>query len=245
MSWRNRIRLGAGLVVVLLVVATLTLVVNQRARQAFSMNARVVADQYHVGSDYGGVVVHQYVEIGDDVRAGDKLFTISSLGLQKDLTNGLDPVSTKAYAIDRDRGLVTYRATVDGTVTTLNALEGSFVGGGDDMAEITAGGTQYVTAEFTLPPKDYARIIAGGDAQIELPNRETVSGSVSRVSVETNGGIANATVEVTAPALRDRELDAFNQPGSPVAVTLTLEDEGVLAGPTDTLMEFLHRAGVR
>ena len=34
MSWRNRIRLVAGLVVVLLVVATLTLVVNQRARQA-------------------------------------------------------------------------------------------------------------------------------------------------------------------------------------------------------------------
>ena len=30
-----------------------------------------------------------------------------------------------------------------------------------------------------------------------------------------------------------------------MAVTLTLEDEGVLAGPTDTLMEFLHRAGVR
>ena len=161
MSWRNRIRLVAGLVVVLLVVATLTLVVNQRARQAFSMNARVVADQYHVGSDYGGVVVQQYVEIGDDVRAGDKLFTISSLGLQKDLTNGLDPVSTEAYVIDRDRGLVTYRATVDGTVTTLNALEGSFVGGGDDMAEITAGGTQYVTAEFTLPPKDYARIVTG------------------------------------------------------------------------------------
>ena len=202
MSWRNRIRLVAGLVVVLLVVATLTLVVNQRARQAFSMNARVVADQYHVGSDYGGVVVQQYVEIGDDVRAGDKLFTISSLGLQKDLTNGLDPVSTEAYVIDRDRGLVTYRATVDGTVTTLNALEGSFVGGGDDMAEITAGGTQYVTAEFTLPPKDYARIVTGGDAQIELPNRETVPGSISRVSVETTGGIANTTVEVAAPALQ-------------------------------------------
>jgi multidrug efflux pump subunit AcrA (membrane-fusion protein) len=245
MSWRNRLRLGTGFALVLLVVATLTLVVNQRARQAFSMNARVVASQHHVGSDYGGVVVDQFVEIGDEVRAGDKLFTVSSLGLQKDLSNGLDPVSTKAYDIQRDRGLVTYRATVDGTVRALIALEGSFVAGGDDMAEITAGGTQYVTAEFTLPPKDYARIVAGGDAQVELPNRDTVPGSISRVSVETSGGIANATVEVVAPALRGRELDAFNQPGSPVSVTLTLEDEGVLAGPTDMLMEFLHRAGVR
>ena len=245
MSWRNRLRLWVGLVLVVLVVATLTLVVNQRARQAFSMNARVVASQYHVGLDYGGVVVEQYVELGDDVRSGDRLFTISSLGLQKDLTNGLDPVSTEAYDIDRKKGQVTYRATVDGTVTALAALEGGFVGGGDDMAEITAGGTQYVTAEFTLPPKDYARILEGGAAQIELPNRETVDGSVSRVSVETTDGVARTTVEVDAPALRKRTLDAFNQPGSPVSVTLTLEDEGVLAGPTDSLMEFLHRAGVR
>lgn len=244
MTWHNRIRLWSGLALVVVVVAALTLVVNQRSRQAFSNNAQVAADLSTVGSEYGGVVVHQYVEKGDEVELGQELFTISSLDLQRDLSNGLAPVDTASYRIDGARGRVTFLAQVAGTLTELKAEQGTFLAAGD-MATVTAGGTQYVTGQFLLTPDEYGRIRVGGEARIELPTRTRMSATVSDVSVQTSEGVAVTTVELSVPRLESESLTALNQPGSPVSVTLTLADSGVLAGPTDSLMDFLHRVGVR
>jgi len=244
MTWRNRFRLWFGLILVVAVVAALTLVVNQRSRQAFSDNAQVSALQSVVGSEYGGVVVDQYVEQGDVVTKGEKLFTISSLDLQRDVGNGLKPVSTTSYQIDAAHGQVTFVAQMAGTVTDLKAQQGTFVAAGD-MATITAGGTQYVTAQFQLTPDQYGRVRIGGQADVELPNRTRMPGSVSDVSVETSRGVAVTTVKLAVPRLRTTSLNSLSQPGSPVSVTLTLADSGVLAGPTDQFLGFLHRVGLR
>jgi multidrug resistance efflux pump len=244
MTWRNRLRLWGGLVLVIVVVAALTLVVNQRSRQAFSSNAQVAADRSTVGSAYGGVVVHQYAENGDEVELGQELFTISSLDLQRDLSNGLQPISTRTYRIDDARGRVTFLAPMAGTMTDLKAEQGTFLAAGD-MATITAGGTQYVTAQFRLTPDQYGRIRVGGEARIELPTRSRMSATVTNVSVQTSEGVAVTTVDLSVPSLESESLTSLNQPGSPVSVTLTLADAGVLAGPTDSLMDFLHRVGVR
>lgn len=244
MTWRNRFRLWGGLIVVLAVVAMLTLIVNQRSRQAFSDNAQVAAQQSVVGSEYGGVVVQQYIDQGEVVMKGQRLFTISSLDLQRDVANGLKPVSTSSYRIDAVNGQVTFVAQMAGTVTDLEAQQGTFVAGGD-MATITTGGTQYVAAEFRLTPDQYARIRIGGKADVELPNRTRMPASVSDVSVETSQGVAVTTVKLTVPRLQTTALSSLSQPGSPVSVTLTLEDSGVLSGPTDDFMNFLHRVGVR
>ena len=157
MTWRNRLKLWGGLVVVVAVAAALTLVVNQRSRQAFSSNATVMAARSTVGSEYGGVVVGQYADRGDQVDVGQELFTVSSVDLQRDLANGLQPVSTGSYEIDAERGRVTFLAPMSGTLTDLKAEQGSFLGAGD-MATITADGTQYVTAQFRLTPDQYGRI---------------------------------------------------------------------------------------
>ncbi|MCW2738331.1 hypothetical protein [Nocardioides sp.] len=244
MTWRNRLRLWGGLVVLVVVVAALTLVVNQRSRQAFSSNAQVAASRSTVGSEYGGVVVRQLAEEGDEVALGQELFTISSIDLQRDLANGLQPVSTQSYRIDGARGRVTFVAPMAGTLTELEAEQDTFLAAGD-MATVTAGGTQYVTAEFRLTPDQYGRIRVGGDARVELPSRSRMSATVSHVSVQTSEGIAVTTVELSVPHLASESLTSLNQPGSPVSVTLTLADSGVLAGPTDSFMDFLHRVGVR
>jgi multidrug resistance efflux pump len=244
MTWRNRLRLWGGLVLVVALVAVLTLVVNQRSRQAFSDNAQVSARQSTVGSEYGGVVLAQYVKPGDVVTQGQKLFTISSLDLQRDVSNGLQPVSTASYRVDALRGRVTFIAQMAGTVTSLTAEQGTFVAAGD-MATITAGGTQFVTAQFRLTPNEYGRIRIGGAADVELPNRQRMPGTVSDVTVQTTDGIAVTTVDVSVPRLRAQSLSSLSQPGSPVSVTLTLRDSGLLAGPTDSFMGFLHRVGVR
>ena len=234
MTWGNRLRLWVGILMVLAVTIGLTLVVNQRERQAFSSNATVEAVQYQVGSDYGGIMVDQYVEPDAEVREGEKMFTISSFALQKDLANGLEPVSTSAYDLDATTGLVTYLASADGTLGDFEARQGGYVPGGETMAVITEEGTAYVEAQFRLEPVDYARIQIGSRADVELPNRQVLRGEVSAISVETWDGVAFTTVQIQAPELREDDLHAFAQPGSPVAVTLILNDDGILAGPTDT-----------
>ena len=244
MTWHNRLRLWGGLVLVVAVTAALTLVVNQRSRQAYSSDAQVRADSASVSSVYGGVVVEQEVERGDAVKEGDVLLTLSSPDLRRDVANGLNPVSTTFHDVDAKKGLVTVLAPMSGTVTDLQTEVGSFVPAGD-FATLTAGGTQFVTAQFQLTPDQYGRIEVGGQAQVELPNRQRMPGSIADVAVRTSQGVAVTTVEVDVPELRSDDLTSLNQPGSPVAVTLTLADEGVLAGPTDRFMEFLHRAGVR
>lgn len=244
MTWRNRFRLWAGLLVVIATVSALTLVVNQRSRQAFSSNAQVAADLSTIGSEYGGVVVRQYAVQGDEVGLGEELFTISSLDLQRDLANGLQPVTNDSFRIDAARGRITLLAPMAGTLTGLTAEEGTFVAAGD-MAKVTAGGTQFVTAQFRLTPDQYGRIRVGGEARIELPSRTRMSATISDVSVQTSEGVAVTTVDLAVPRLEAEALTSLNQPGSPVSVTLTLADSGVLAGPTDSLMDFLHRVGVR
>lgn len=245
MTWGNRLRLVLGVVVVLVVCAALTLVVNQRERQAFSANATVEAVQYQVGSDYGGIMVEQFVEPGDEVLEGDELFTVSSFSLQKDLSNGLEPVSTAAYEVRPETGLVTYLASADGTLEDFETRQGGYLAGGETIAVITQQATQFVEAQFQLQPVDYARIRVGGRADVELPDRETLRGTVSSISAQAADGIAYATVLVAVPDLRSPRYAAFSQPGSPVAVTLTLHDDGILAGPTDTLLQFLQRVGIR
>lgn len=245
MTWGNRFRLFTGILTVLLVCGVLTLVVNQRERQALSSNATVEAVQYQVGSDYGGLMVDQMVDPGAGVSEGDRLFTVSSFALQKDLGNGLEPVSTEAYDVDAETGLVTYLASADGTLEDFDARQGGYVPGGTTVAVITQDDTAFVKAQFRLQPVDYARIIVGGRAEVELPNRTVLNGKVSAISVETVDGIAYATVQVDVPELRSDDYADFSQPGSPVAVTLTLLDDGLLAGPTDEFLQFLKRVGVR
>jgi multidrug resistance efflux pump len=244
MTWPNRLRLWSGLILVLALVAVLTLLVNQRSRQAFTDNAEVEARQTTIGSEYGGVVVAQYAQAGQVVHTGDKLFTLSSLDLQRDVANGLKPMSNNSYIIDTKHAQVTYLAQMDGTLTEVKARQGTYVGAGD-MATITAGGTQYVNAQFRLTPDQYGRLHVGAPADVELPNRSRLPATVSDVKVETSQGVAMTTVKLDVPKLRNASLTSLSQPGSPVSVTLTLADTGILAGPTDKFREFLQRIGVR
>lgn len=245
MTWRNRLRLWTALLGVLVVTAGLTLLLNQRERQVFSTNAAVRVTEHQVGSDYGGIMVDQFVEPDTEVRRGERLFTISSFALQKDLDNGLEAQSTPAYDLDAETGLVTYLASADGTLEAFEVRQGGYVPGGVTMAVIAEKDTEFAKAQFRLDPVDYVRIRVGGRADVELPNRRILRGKVSSVSVETIDGLAYATVSVEAPELRDEEVSAFAQPGAPVTVALTLHDDGILAGPTDAFLQWLHRVGVR
>jgi multidrug resistance efflux pump len=244
MTWTNRLRLFGGILGVLLVVAVLTLIFNQRQTKATSLTATVAADTYDVGAAYGGTVIKQYVKEGDVVAKGDKLFTISSVPLQQDLSNGLDLQDSDAYDVDKAKGTLTYKATVAGQVTDLKAKLGNSLGTGSPFAQISVVDSQYVDAKFLLSPRDYERIEKGGDVDIVLPNDQIISGTVSTVEVSTDQGKALTEVRVDSPDLAKSDT-TVNQPGTPVTATVQLRDDGPLAGTSDLVFNFLRQIGLK
>jgi multidrug resistance efflux pump len=245
MTWINRLRLFGGLLGVLLVVAVLTLIFNQRQTQVASLTATVAADSYDVGAAYGGTVIQQYVKDGDVVTKGQKLFTIQSVAYQQDIANGLEMRSTEAYDVNPKTGTLTYKATVAGQVDDLKAKLGNAVGTGSPFAQISVVGSQYVEAKYLLSPRDYERVQEGAPVSILLPNNSKVDGTVSTIEVATDEGQALTEVRIDSESLKDADLATLTKPGTPVVSTLQLRDDGPLSGVSDGVFNFLRQIGLR
>jgi len=243
MTWTNRFKLVAGILSVLVVVSGLTVVFNQRQSQVTSSSASIEAKRYPVGIDYGGTVTTADVENGDRVTAGDTLFTLQSPSLEADLAQGLFKPQTVAYTVGDD-GLVTLTAAVAGTVSDLSTESGSFVQAGQVLANIDASGSLFVSAEYELSARDYARVEEGADVDILLPNQQVVSGTVTSIDVETSNGKAESTVLVESQGLVDGSYNGLVKRGTPVTATLLLRDDGVFAGVQDGMQDFMRKIGV-
>jgi multidrug resistance efflux pump len=243
MTWANRLRMTVGILVVVVLVGVFTLIFTQRQAQVISTSAAIASQDFTVGADYSGTVTSTEVEVGDVVAKGDELFALQSLQLQKDLDDDIMVPDTDAYTISDD-GTMTFTSTVDGTVSQLDVREGGFVGSGTAVATIERSGTLFVAAEFTLTPRDYERIQDGADVDLMLPNQVVVPGSVDLVSVETKDGAAAATVRVVSSQLTEGAYNGLVASGTPVEATMHLRDDGILAGPVDTVQDFLRQIGV-
>ncbi len=245
MTWTNRLKLWGGVLAVLALGLGLTLLFNQRQHQAASTSAHIDAPVTIVGSDYGGVVSEVFVSEGDRVTAGQKLFTLTSLTLQQDLGNGLKPAATPAYDIEGASGRITYKAVADGYIADLAAQAGTFLPNGHQMARVVADGRRTVIADFPLDPVDYGRVEPDASVRIFLPDNRAVDGTVSTVSVETVEGRSVARVRVSSDTLVDPALATLTRQDTPVLAVLQLRDDGPLAGPTQSMLSFLARIGLR
>jgi multidrug resistance efflux pump len=245
MTWINRLRLFGGVLGVLLIVAVLTLIFNQRQTKVASLDATVATDTYDVGAAYGGTVIKQYVNEGDVVAKGDELFTIQSVPLQQDLANGLKMQDTDAYDVDAKAGTLTYKATVAGQVSDLKAKLGNALGTGAPFASVSVVGSEYVEAKYLLSPRDYNRVSEGANVAILLPNNQTVTGTVSTIEVATENAQALTEVRVDSKELSNESLDTLTKTGTPVVATLQLRDDGPLAGVNDQVFDFLRQIGLK
>lgn len=243
MTWSSRIKLFLGLVGVLVLVAGLTVVFNQRQTQATSVSASIEAEHYPVGIDYGGTLVSSNTEEDARVAAGDVLFTIESPSLQADLAKGLVSPSTVAYSTTPD-GVITVSAAVAGTVRDVSAQPGAFVQAGQVLATIDRAGSLFVSAQFRLTGRDYSRVGDGATVQLVLPNGLRVTGEVSSIDVETLEGAAETTVRVTSDALTDGAFNGLVSPGTPVTAHLELSGNGLLDGVADGVSDFLRKIGL-
>jgi hypothetical protein len=244
MTWTNRLRLIGGLLGVLALVAVLTIIFNQRQTQAQSLTATIGTDAYDVGAGYGGTVIEQDVRENDVVQVGDPLFTMQSPAMQQDVANKVKVKSTEAYTVDTKKGTITYLATVPGQVDVLRAKLGTTLTGGQSFARIVVTGSQFVTAQFLLTPRDYERVQTGADVSILLPNNQKVAGTVSTVKVATERGNAAAEIRVDSPDLTDPSLSTLTRTGTPVVATVRLRDDGPLAGVGDSAFAFLRKIGL-
>jgi len=245
MTWTNRFRLLAGLVGVLVLVAVLTVVYNQRQTRAQSQTATISTDAYDVGAGYGGTVTKQYVRENDSVAVGDRLFTMQSPAMQADVANKVKVKDTEAYDVNAKKGTITYLATVAGQVDQLGAKLGTTLTGGQSFARITVTGSQYVDAQFLLTPRDYERVQPGAAVSVLLPDNSKVEGTVSTVKVATEQGLAATKIRVDSPALATPQLSTLARSGTPVVATVQLRDDGPLAGTSDALFGFLRQIGLQ
>lgn len=243
MTWKSHLKMFFGLIGVVVLVAALTVVFNQRRTQVVSNSASINAEQYPVGFDYGGTVIERYVAENDHVEAGQELFAIQSPSLKSDLVNGLLKAETLAYTVSDD-GIVTLTAAVAGTVTDLTTEKGSFVQAGQRLATLDRQGSLYVDADFVLTPREYSRIEQGASVDILLPNQERVRGTVGSIDVQTLDGQAETTVHVSSPDLADGTHNGLVNRGTPVSAVLLLRDDGPLAGVRDGLFDFMRRIGL-
>ena len=244
MTMVNRLRLLAGLLAVVAIVAALTLVFNQRQTRAASLTATIGADTYLVGAAYGGTVIKQYVQDGDTVETGQRLFTILSVGLQQDVANGLKIQDSAAYDVNTKKGTLTYKATVAGQVSGLEARLGNALATNQPFAKITVVDSQFVEARYLLTPRDYERVTEGARVSILLPDNRSIEGRVSSVEVATDYGQAATKIRVDSPDLARDELGDLTKPGTPVVATVELRDDGPLAGVSDLAFRTLQQIGL-
>ncbi len=240
MTRSNRIRLFIGLIVVAVIVAASTLILSERESQVESHSAEVKSITYTVGSDYAGTVLSQGVKEGDTVKKGQTLMTIQSASLAA--SHAKMPKST-AYRVSSG-GMLTLTATQPGNVQRIGAQVGSFVSAGSAIATIDRSKSLYVLADFRLDPYDFSRIEKGAEVDLILPNQQKLTGKVSRISVKTLNGKADATVEVKSAELVDGTHDGLVAPGTPINATLHLRPDGPLGGLKESFVALLEKIGL-
>ncbi|WP_426593992.1 HlyD family efflux transporter periplasmic adaptor subunit [Cellulomonas sp. McL0617] len=239
MTWSNRFRLVAGLLAVLVVAALLTFHLNQQRGLATSSSGSITAENYDVGTPYAGLVTDQLVKDGDTVTAGQKLFVIDSAALRNELSLGLAPTSTAASVVSAD-GTLAVTATSAGKVTEIDAETGTFVQGSAIMAKIDRAQTLKVKADFTLSPREYARVADNAPVTIVLPNQQALSGTVDSMDVQTNDGSAEAVVTVVSKQLTDGAENGLVASGTPVTAQLHLRNDGVVSTVADKVQGFFR-----
>ena len=241
MTWANRLRFGAGILVVALI-ATLGIVVfNQRQHRIDSLSAAIMAIEHPVGIDYSGIVTAMYVSVGDVVEEGDPLMTLNSAALERDIADGL--VSEDRNGVDPS-GELTVVASVPGAITDLDVGTGSYAWQGVPIGVISEQDSLYVEADYLVSTVDFGRIEDVARVEIMLPDSTMLEGQVAGFDAEKAGSESLITLRVSSEQLDWGAVADLVQPGTPVLATVNLRDDGFLAGTGDMLSTLVHRIGL-
>ncbi|HYH11671.1 MAG TPA: HlyD family efflux transporter periplasmic adaptor subunit [Thermomicrobiales bacterium] len=232
MTWRVRLRLVVGIVLVVVVCAGLVMMLNARNARVDSRSAQLAAADLTIGTPYSGTITRQFVQLGDRVQIGQPLFELASAALQSDITLKLiDPTKVPFRITPANAMLLT--ATEAGQIDSLSYTQGAFVPANTAIGSIQRAGSLYVQAEFRLSPQDYARLTPDAAIDVELPSRTSITAHVRKIQVQTADGVATTKVEASSPELAGASADGLFTPGTPLTAQLHLRDDGLVARLTN------------
>lgn len=237
MSVGARLRLVVGVLVVLLVAAGATYHLNQTRGRAVSTSAQILGHEVVVGAPYGGVVLTRTVDVGTQVHQGDPLFVLDAPALALAIAAGRNDVPTSTK-VDGNGHLVV-EAAADGTVTSVSGEPGSSVQAGAELARVQRTGSLYVEAQFTLTPKEYARVPQHAPVTVRLPDGTTVTGTADELRTTTVDGSARTVATVTSPQLTDG--GGLIAAGAPVVAELQLRNDGWVSRISDQVRALVVR----
>jgi multidrug resistance efflux pump len=237
MSAVARLRLVVGMVLVLCVAAGATYHLNQTRGRVDSTSAQILGREVVVGAPYGGVVLTRSVDVGTAVHQGDALFVLDAPALALAIAGGRKdvPATTKVDA----QGHLVVEAAADGTVTSVTAEPGSSVQAGAELARVQRTNSLYVEAQFTLTPKEYARVPANAPVQVRLPDGTSVTGTAQDLHTTTVNGTARTVATVTSPQLSGG--GGLITAGAPVVAELQLRNDGWVTRVSDQVRALVVR----
>ena len=237
MSAGARLRLALGVLLVLSLVAGATYHLNQTQGRVVSTSAQILGREVVVGAPYGGVVLSRAVDVGAQVHQGDELFVLDAPALALALASGRNdvPATTKVDA----QGHLVIDAAADGTVTSVTAEVGSSVQAGAELARVQRTNSLYVEAQFTLTPKQYARVPEHAQVHVQLPDGTSVTGTAEDLRTTTVDGTARTVATATSPQLFGG--GGLLAAGAPVVAALQLRNDGWVTRVGDQVHAFLLR----
>jgi multidrug resistance efflux pump len=221
MNIRSKLRLMAGILVVLALAGGLLVYMNYTMSRVPSRIATLASDAISMGVDYPGTLDRLLVKKGDRVKKGDIVMTIHSPSLQSDISAGIIKNQHAGYEMNDENDIVV-RAPEAATVQDTMFTEGAFVPAGKEIVTLSRNDHLYVVATYHLTPRDYARIDTTTTLTVTLPNNQRLTGTVADLTIADDNDS-----KVTETTLR-AEIDshAVNQfafqPGTPVKTTLRL-----------------------
>ncbi len=224
MTWKNRFKFTMGILVTIGLVGALFVYLNYSMSRVASHTAQLAADAYSVGVDYSGILDKSYVQAGQKVQKGDKLFEIRSAALATSLSQRQVTSGTLLFGLTSD-GDVLVTASKQGTVRKINYQIGSFVPANSEIASVSLDGSLYVLATYKLSSPDYARINYDSVVVVTLPDNRTAEGKIFDVSLGHSDSEKQVETIVKA-RLNPKDVNtAVFVPGTPVETTWQLDTD--------------------
>ena len=192
------------------------------------------ADSYSVTTLLEDTILTADFEEGDQVQAGDVLYTLDSSDASTSLEQS--QISVSQAQRNYDNALesledLTVTATASGRILSLDVEEGDEVSAGQQVATIRDSDTMELTVPF--PADDAESFYVGQSATVTLdPTFETLTGTVTEIAANTEVRTGNMIV-------RDVTIDVSNPGGLSTTQTAsaTVGGVGSSSGGTFTYKE--------
>ena len=236
MNWISKFRFLFGIALVFGIIAVLFVYLNYSMSNIRSRSATLELDQYAVSANYGGVLRQVYVQVGDSVKEGDRLFELNSPELVQALADKRIERDSLLFELT-DNGNILLKATADGEVREVNYSRGSFVETNRDIAVIAINNTDYVTGKFVLNAPDYARIDRANPIEVTLPDNTKLDARVFDITLAQEGDIVYTVVKARLNNT-DNVQPTFTA-GTPVTAGWKLTNNGFLETVSEVLRSFV------